>query len=161
MAADDAYRELIAQAQELVRAAGDRRGNIKVSPETAALLDAIGSADTTTAAPAPAEIVSTEAGESIEALEAEVAACTLCALHETRTQTVFCDGNPNADVVFIGEAPGADEDRQGVPFVGRAGQLLTRIIKMVMGMERQDVYICNVLKCRPPGNRDPKPDEKA
>jgi DNA polymerase len=148
---------LIEQAQDLVRAAGDRRGNINVSPETAALLEGIGGK-----APEPVEAPATapESGGILEALEAEVAGCQLCGLHETRTKTVFGEGNPNADIVFVGEAPGADEDRQGVPFVGRAGQLLTRIIKMVMGMERREVYICNVLKCRPPGNRDPQPREK-
>ena len=91
-------------------------------------------------------------------LRAMVAACTRCALHESRTQTVFGVGNPRARWMFIGEAPGAEEDKRGEPFVGRAGQLLTSMLKAV-GFQRQDVYIANVLKCRPPGNRDPKPDE--
>lgn len=94
------------------------------------------------------------------ALQAEVRACTKCALHKTRTQTVFGVGSQNARWMFIGEAPGADEDRQGEPFVGKAGQLLNAIL-FAMGLKREEVYICNVLKCRPPGNRDPQPEEVA
>lgn len=95
-----------------------------------------------------------------EPLRAMVASCTRCALHESRTQTVFGVGNRSAKWMFIGEAPGADEDRLGEPFVGRAGQLLTSMLK-ALGFARGDVYIANVLKCRPPGNRDPKPEEAA
>lgn len=84
--------------------------------------------------------------------------CQLCPLSTTRKNVVFGDGNPNAEIVFVGEAPGADEDEQGLPFVGRAGQLLTSIIT-AMGLNRKEVYICNILKCRPPGNRNPLPDE--
>ncbi|BAV33179.1 DNA polymerase [Sulfuricaulis limicola] len=91
-------------------------------------------------------------------LEAEVRACTQCSLHKTRTQTVFGVGHRHASWMFIGEAPGADEDRQGEPFVGRAGQLLNAIL-FAMGLKREEVYIANVLKCRPPGNRDPQPEE--
>src|SRR4029079_11917998 len=91
----------------------------------------------------------------------EVAGCTRCQLlAATRTQTVFGVGNPNARLCFLGEAPGADEDKQGEPFVGRAGQLLTKIIEACK-LRREDVYILNVLKCRPPGNRTPAPDEAA
>lgn len=87
--------------------------------------------------------------------------CSRCKLHTLgRRQIVFGVGNPNADLMFVGEAPGADEDEQGVPFVGRAGQLLTKIIE-AMGLTRDDVYIANVIKCRPPGNRNPEPDEIA
>ncbi len=93
-------------------------------------------------------------------LEAEVCACTKCPLHTTRTRTVFGVGNHHAKWMFIGEAPGADEDRQGEPFVGKAGQLLNAIL-FAMGLKREEVYICNVLKCRPPGNRDPQPEEVA
>src|SRR4029078_10211546 len=94
-----------------------------------------------------------------EVLKQEVAGCTLCGeLASTRTQTVFGVGNPKARLCFLGEAPGADEDRQGEPFVGRAGQLLTKIIEACT-LARSDVYILNVLKCRPPGNRTPLPDE--
>jgi DNA polymerase len=91
-------------------------------------------------------------------LRARVTACTACELHKTRTQTVFGVGNPHAEWLVIGEAPGADEDRQGEPFVGRAGQLLNSMLRAI-GMPREQVYIANILKCRPPGNRDPKPEE--
>lgn len=87
-----------------------------------------------------------------------VSVCTRCELHKSRKQTVFGVGNPNAKLMFIGEAPGADEDAKGEPFVGRAGQLLTKIIA-AMGMTREEVYIANILKCRPPQNRDPLPAE--
>ena len=93
-------------------------------------------------------------------LRAAVAACRRCELHATRTQTVFGVGNTRARWMFIGEAPGQEEDRQGEPFVGRAGQLLNAMIR-ALGMQREDVYIANVLKCRPPGNRDPRPAEAA
>ncbi len=86
--------------------------------------------------------------------------CRLCPLSTTRQNIVFGDGNPQAKIVFVGEAPGADEDEQGLPFVGRAGQLLTKIIE-AMGLSRKDVYICNILKCRPPQNRNPLPAEIA
>jgi DNA polymerase len=86
--------------------------------------------------------------------------CQRCPLGKERRNLVFGEGNPHADLVFVGEAPGADEDEQGRPFVGRAGQLLTKIIA-AMGLQRDDVYICNILKCRPPGNRNPQPDEIA
>jgi uracil-DNA glycosylase len=89
----------------------------------------------------------------------EAAGCTRCRLADTRTQVVFGVGNPHADVMFVGEAPGFHEDKQGEPFVGAAGQLLTRMLEEVLGLRRSDVYICNVLKCRPPGNRDPQEDE--
>jgi len=92
--------------------------------------------------------------------EQHVRACTKCGLSKTRTQTVFGQGNPAARIVFVGEAPGAEEDRQGLAFVGRAGQLLTRMIA-AMGLSRDDVFICNVLKCRPPNNRAPATDEIA
>jgi DNA polymerase len=93
-----------------------------------------------------------------EALGSAVAACRACGLCETRTQTVFGVGNRNAELLVIGEAPGADEDREGEPFVGRAGQLLNRMLAAI-GLPRQQVYIANILKCRPPGNRDPRPEE--
>lgn len=86
--------------------------------------------------------------------------CRKCRLHQGRTQVVFGTGNPDADLVFVGEAPGEDEDRQGEPFVGPAGQLLTRIIE-AMGLRREQVYMLNVIKCRPPNNRNPRPDEVA
>ena len=92
---------------------------------------------------------------SLDELNKSICTCIKCPLGHTRTNFVFGVGNLHADVVFIGEAPGADEDAQGEPFVGRAGQLLNKIIEAV-GMKREDVYICNILKCRPPNNRDPE-----
>jgi uracil-DNA glycosylase family 4 len=93
-------------------------------------------------------------------LQSEVSGCVQCPLHRSRTQTVFGVGNRSADWMIIGEAPGADEDRLGEPFVGRAGQLLNEMLRAV-GLERGQVYIANILKCRPPGNRDPEPEEVA
>ena len=99
--------------------------------------------------------------QALSVLAEEVKGCRKCAeLACTRTQTVFADGNPEAEVCFIGEAPGADEDAQGLPFVGAAGQLLNKIIA-ACGFQREEVYICNILKCRPPGNRTPLPNEAA
>jgi uracil-DNA glycosylase len=97
---------------------------------------------------------------SLAELETVAQRCTDCLLHRGRTHVVFGVGNPQAELMFVGEAPGRDEDLQGEPFVGRAGQLLTRIIE-AMGMKRQDVYIANVIKCRPPNNRNPEADEIA
>ena len=99
-------------------------------------------------------------GDDWDELEREALACTKCRLAKTRTQVVYGVGNPKADLMFIGEAPGRDEDIQGQPFVGRAGALLTDIIK-AMKLTRDDVYIANVIKCRPPDNRNPEPDELA
>lgn len=96
--------------------------------------------------------------EELATLKKEVSVCTQCELHQTRTQTVFGVGNPKADWLVVGEAPGADEDRQGEPFVGRAGQLLNSML-LAMGLQREQVFIANILKCRPPNNRDPKPEE--
>jgi len=97
---------------------------------------------------------------SLEQLEATIASCKRCALGKTRTKLVFGTGNPHADIMFIGEAPGADEDLQGKPFVGRAGKLLDKML-LEIGLNRDDVYIANILKSRPPNNRDPQPDEIA
>jgi uracil-DNA glycosylase family 4 len=97
---------------------------------------------------------------SLEAVRAELGDCRRCPLGGLRHRLVFGEGDPHAGLVFVGEAPGADEDAQGRPFVGRAGQLLTKIIA-AMGLKREEVYICNILKCRPPGNRNPQPDEIA
>lgn len=99
---------------------------------------------------------------ALERLKCKVAVCTRCPhLAHTRRNTVFGVGNPRPRLVFMGEAPGADEDAQGIPFVGRAGQKLTEIIQRGMGLRREDVYILNTIKCRPPGNRVPTPDEAA
>ena len=99
-------------------------------------------------------------GDVWSQLAAKVSGCTLCGLHQTRTQTVFGVGKRDARLFVIGEAPGADEDRQGEPFVGRAGQLLNQMLRAI-GLPRSEVFIANILKCRPPGNRDPQPDEAA
>ena len=95
----------------------------------------------------------------LTAFERDICGCQKCPLGATRKNFVFGSGNPQAKVLFIGEAPGADEDEQGLPFVGRAGQLLTKIIESTQTWKRSDVFICNVLKCRPPGNRTPLPEE--
>ena len=100
-------------------------------------------------------------GTRLAELAAEAAGCTRCPLAATRTQVVFGVGDPGADLMFVGEAPGRDEDLQGVPFVGRSGQLLDRLLAEEVGLGREAVYIANVVKCRPPDNRDPKPDEIA
>jgi uracil-DNA glycosylase len=96
---------------------------------------------------------------TLESVRAELGDCRRCGLCEQRTQIVFGDGNPHAELMFVGEGPGAEEDRTGLPFVGRAGELLTAMIEKGLGIPRRDVYICNIVKCRPPGNRTPLPDE--
>jgi DNA polymerase len=108
---------------------------------------------------APSQVVDrTGNAEMLSPVKAEVDGCTRCGLCRTRTNTVFGEGDPQARLVFVGEGPGADEDATGRPFVGRAGQLLTKMIE-AMKLRRQDVYICNVVKCRPPDNRVPAPEE--
>lgn len=127
--------------------------------ETMALIKRQAEADPTT--PVTEPLLTAHAGDAaaaMAALEAEVRPCTACDLSGTRQTTVFGTGNPRADVVFIGEAPGQEEDQQGEPFVGASGQLLTKILG-ALGYSRDDVYICNILKCRPPNNRDPQPHE--
>ena len=113
--------------------------------------------------PVPVEAPATvtpDAGPSLAAVRDDLGDCRRCKLCETRTHIVFGVGNPNAKLMFVGEGPGADEDAQGEPFVGRAGQKLNEMIRAI-GLTRPDVYIANVVKCRPPGNRDPEPDEVA
>lgn len=100
----------------------------------------------------------TERRESLVSVYREAQTCTRCGLSESRTEVVFGSGNADADLMFVGEAPGAEEDRQGIPFVGRSGQLLTKMLAEV-GIAREEVFIANTLKCRPPGNRDPLPSE--
>ncbi|MGH9182913.1 MAG: uracil-DNA glycosylase [Acidimicrobiales bacterium] len=95
----------------------------------------------------------------LASLAAEASGCTRCALAAGRTQVVFGMGNPDADLMFVGEGPGAEEDAAGLPFVGRSGRLLDRLMAEEMGITRDDCYIANVVKCRPPGNRDPRPEE--
>lgn len=104
-------------------------------------------------------LTSQQVAAELARLAKEAEACRLCPLGAVRTRAVFGVGNPEADLMFVGEAPGYHEDQKGEPFVGAAGQLLTRLIETKLGMKRSDVYIANVLKCRPPGNRDPQPGE--
>ena len=106
---------------------------------------------------APA-VAPAERAAVLELIRQEIGDCTRCALHASRNKLVFGDGDAQARILFVGEGPGADEDAQGIPFVGRAGQLLNNMIA-AMGLKREDVYIANVVKCRPPGNRTPEPDE--
>ncbi|MGH9533711.1 MAG: uracil-DNA glycosylase [Terriglobales bacterium] len=113
-------------------------------------------------APVTPEAAPPEAAAELVRIRADLGDCTRCKLHRLgRRQIVFGSGNPQADLVFVGEGPGADEDIQGLPFVGRAGQLLTDMIQKGMGLDRASVYICNVVKCRPPQNRTPEADECA
>jgi DNA polymerase len=128
-------------------------------PREAVLAPEPAAASTTPARRAPAAAPGA-AGLDWPSLRSAVAACTRCELHATRTQTVFGIGDVRARWMFIGEAPGSEEDRQGEPFVGRAGQLLNEMIRAA-GLRREDVFIANVLKCRPPDNRDPRPAEAA
>ena len=109
-------------------------------------------------APGQAEDPIADDGNALEIFRQQICDCSKCSLCSTRQNFVFGAGNPAAGIMFVGEAPGADEDRQGEPFVGAAGQLLNKIIS-AMDLRREDVYICNILKCRPPNNRDPQPDE--
>ena len=146
-----------------------------LNPRQVAYLDALGITRWVerqgTAQPAPAagsfakaaptaERTIAESESSWDRLIAEIAECRLCPLHQTRTRTVPGTGDRSAGLLVIGEAPGADEDRQGEPFVGRAGKLLTNMLRAI-GLDRDRVFITNILKCRPPRNRDPRPDEAA
>jgi DNA polymerase len=107
----------------------------------------------------PSRLISAKSPvNELETIRQELGDCQRCKLAPLRTNIVFGSGNPNAELMFVGEAPGYDEDQQGLPFVGRAGQLLTKIIESI-DLKREEVYICNVLKCRPPENRNPEPDE--
>jgi len=103
-------------------------------------------------------VASADRASALSMIREEIGECTRCALHMGRNKIVFADGDPNARLMFVGEGPGADEDAQGLPFVGRAGQLLNNMIG-AMGLKREEVYIANVVKCRPPGNRTPEPEE--
>jgi DNA polymerase len=158
-------RKTAAQALASLQLAGveqlPKPGRLRATPRKSAAPPPMAMA-TTAAPPAPSlpgNPSAVVAGDTLEIIRAEVAACTLCEeLACARKQTVFGVGNPRARLCFLGEAPGADEDAQGEPFVGRAGQLLTKIIEACT-LQRSDVYILNVLKCRPPGNRNPLPDE--
>jgi len=111
-------------------------------------------------APSLFEVLERVEGDTLERIREDLGECTRCRLHEQRNKIVFGAGNPRAELVFVGEGPGHDEDVQGLPFVGRAGKLLTQMIE-AMGLTREQVYICNVVKCRPPDNRKPEDDEVA
>ncbi len=152
----DSFRELKNSLKEPPALAENLFGDVSlVSPalrdkETDALLNKLNKTNTVAAG--------WYESKTLAELDACINNCQDCPLGATRTKFVFGTGNPNADIMVIGEAPGADEDAQGEPFVGRAGQLLTKILQAI-GLERNDVYICNILKCRPPGNRRPLPYE--
>ncbi|MCY3933217.1 MAG: uracil-DNA glycosylase [Acidobacteria bacterium] len=129
-------------------------------PQEIDLLRDLGFTDAYPPAPSPARATSGGRLERLREVAEEARGCTACGLCRARKTVVFGDGDGEADLMFVGEGPGAQEDRQGLPFVGPAGQLLTRIIQ-AMDLRREDVYITNVVKCRPPNNRDPQPDETA
>src|SRR3972149_8792607 len=135
--------------EELKNILGQIRGYLEFYQEMG-MDSALGGTGTRTEAPS----------RSLEILRADIGDCTRCKLHPHRTHLVFGSGSPHAELMLIGEAPGEEEDLQGQPFVGPAGQLLTRILE-VMGLGRDEVYIANILKCRPPKNRNPEPDEIA
>jgi len=116
---------------------------------------------TATATPTATPTATSDRHVRLPQLALEVSSCTRCALAATRTQTVFARGSVDAKLCFVGEAPGADEDAQGLPFVGRAGQLLDRMVGAMGLSPERDVYVCNIVKCRPPGNRRPEPEEMA
>ena len=118
-------------------------------------IDTLGTPD---AAVASVSLPPVSSAASLDLVRADLGDCQRCKLAPSRTTIVFGSGNPNAELVFVGEAPGYEEDQQGLPFVGAAGQLLTKIIEST-GITREDAYICNILKCRPPENRNPEPDE--
>jgi len=123
---------------------------LRAAPKGEALLKVTG--------PSLFDAVNKISGDTLLKIREDLGECTRCKLHKARNKIVFGDGNPKAQLVFVGEGPGHDEDMQGLPFVGRAGKLLTQMIE-AMGMQRKDVYICNVVKCRPPENRTPEKDE--
>lgn len=146
------YLKAMGVVQWRLRAAGGGEGDV-AEP-------ARGDVSEPVAGPAPSESLTDEQISRLDwdTLQQTVAVCTRCELHRTRTQTVFGIGNPEAEWMFVGEAPGAEEDRQGEPFVGRAGKLLDAMLAVV-GRKREEIYIANVLKCRPPNNRDPHGEE--
>jgi uracil-DNA glycosylase len=159
--------------EELAKLAGELRAHVEWQIESGATgvpAGRIGSAlaaekEESSTSPSTSTSTSTStssAGNKLRLVEMadEVRACTKCGLHKGRKQAVFARGNPQAELCFVGEGPGADEDEQGFPFVGKAGQLLDKMIA-AMGYDRDEVYVCNIVKCRPPDNRKPEPDEMA
>jgi uracil-DNA glycosylase len=152
----DELLQLVRQAKEHV--AWLERGNVVGVPRSQTQTRTQTQTQTQMRPPASSDSGSGAAG--LKAIRDELGDCQRCKLAGKRTNIVYGVGNPDAPLVFVGEAPGADEDRTGEPFVGAAGQLLTKMIE-AMGLGRDEVYICNILKCRPPGNRNPEPDEIA
>jgi len=157
------FREVVDDIGQLLRRSPGGAAAVSLSPELAARIEALGAQRSlfteSEASSAPVPNLTGDTIADLAALSTVVGACLKCGLCKTRNNTVFGSGNPHARLVFVGEAPGAEEDRKGLPFVGAAGQLLTDIIVKGMKITRDDVYICNVLKCRPPENRDPTPEE--
>lgn len=138
-----------------------RPGSPEAVPAIGEIQDPMPIRKMSTAVPVPIAPTPSDPVEALKLIREDIGDCTRCPLHKQgRKQIVFGVGNPNADLMFIGEAPGADEDQQGEPFVGRSGQLLTNMIK-AMGLSREQVYIANIIKCRPPGNRAPEREECA
>jgi DNA polymerase len=133
------------------------RRPVEEAPELALQTAGESTPDAEASLPSPLSIVQDKPA-ALKAIREDIGDCTRCRLHKGRTKLVFGVGNMNADIVFVGEGPGADEDAQGEPFVGRAGQLLNNMIA-AMGIKREEVYIANIVKCRPPGNRTPEKDE--
>jgi uracil-DNA glycosylase family 4 len=171
---DTEARALIASARALVEELAEEGVDRyeRPDPETPAparrdpqpaALPGLGAAPREPEASLPLEPDTPPWGErpDLEAVRRELGECTRCALAAGRTQIVFGDGNPHADLMFIGEGPGQEEDRRGLPFVGRAGELLTQMIEKGLGIPRSEVYICNIVKCRPPNNRTPLDGEVA
>jgi DNA polymerase len=164
-------RSLIASARSLLEELVEEDVNRYERPEPAAFADAApapppegGGGEAAAAAREPAAVPAEPSwGErpELEEVRRTLGECTRCGLAEGRRQIVFGDGNPQADLMFIGEGPGQEEDRRGLPFVGRAGELLTQMIEKGLGIPRSEVYICNIVKCRPPGNRTPLDAEVA
>jgi DNA polymerase len=143
------------------RVAASRAAAPRAAPSAAAAVQPVPGGEAVAAALSTAgPVAAVERAALLAGVGAEALACSRCRLAAGRRTVVFASGNPDADLMFVGEGPGAEEDRQGLPFVGPAGQLLTKIIQAI-GLAREEVYIANVVKCRPPGNRDPQPDEVA
>jgi len=161
-------RALAEEARELVRSARAllaewAEEGVEGEPRARRAATAAAPASRTASPPGTAPLEAPPRGDapSLDQVRSELGECTRCRLHEGRTKLVFGDGDPRAALMFVGEGPGEQEDLQGLPFVGRAGELLTRMIERGLGIPRSSVYICNIVKCRPPGNRTPLADEVA
>ena len=160
--ATEAAMETAAEESEPATIAAEQTTPVITTAETASTLEeqAIAPRKPISAPPlvTTAALDAADKTAALQLIRDDLGDCTRCALHKGRNKIVFADGDPNARLMFVGEGPGADEDAQGLPFVGRAGQLLNNMIA-AMGLKREQVYIANVVKCRPPGNRTPEPDE--